>query len=118
MQAVEDADDGFAQRGAAHYGVVDDDEIVGVWTERTVSDVVDVGGQVVAAGALGDERAQLDVLDGHLFGTDASRQDAFDVGIVRLMAQIAYGLGLLAVQELVETLHHAVESHLGRVGDV
>ena len=92
MQAVEYLEDALAQGGAAHDGVVDDDEVVHMGAQGAVGDVVDVGGEVVARTGLRDERAQLDVLPGHLLA--AHREP-------------------LAAQ----ALHHAVEGHLGGVGD-
>ena len=57
VQAVQNADDALPQGGAAHDGVVDDDEVVHARIQTAVGDVIDVGGQVVTRVALGNERA-------------------------------------------------------------
>ena len=93
MQPVEDLEDALAEGGAAHYRVVDDDEVVLVGPERAVADVIDVGCQVVAFAAVADEGAQLDVLPHHFFNTHVVVESAYTVG-------------------------HTVEGHLGGVGDI
>ena len=93
MQAVEDFEDALLQRRAAHDRVVDDDEVVFVGPQRAVSDVIDVGGQIVALVASADERTELDVLPHHFL-------------YPHIVVQLADAVG------------HTVKSHLGGVGDV
>ena len=94
MQTVEHSEDALAERRPADNAVVDDDEVVLMGRQTAVADVVDVGSQVVTLCALGDEGAQLDVLPHHLLGPD------------------------LLMAEPSDAFSHAVESHLGRVGDI
>ena len=93
MQTVEDLEDALFQGSASHYRVVDDDEIVLVGTYRTVGDVIDMGCQIVTFGIVGNEGAQFDVFPNHFFDAHVSMQFPESVG-------------------------HAVECHLGGVGDI
>ena len=72
--AGEDFENRFFQRGAAHNGVIDDDEVV-VLLHHAVGDIVDVGNELLATFFLGDEGAHLDVLVGNLFATGPVFQD-------------------------------------------
>ena len=72
---------------------------------------------VVARVALGNERAQLDVLDGHLLTADAARENTLQLVVAGVVAQGGYLLHLLLVEVLVQPLKHAVEGYFGRVGD-
>ena len=76
VEAVEDADDAAAEGGAAHDAVVYDDEVVYMGADASVGDVVDVRGEVVAAVALGDEGAELDVFQDDLLAPYALGEDA------------------------------------------
>ena len=78
VEAVEDADDAAAEGGAADDAVVDDDEVVGVWLDAAVGDVVDVCGEVVAGVAFGDEGAEFDVFEDDFFAADALGEDALE----------------------------------------
>ena len=62
MQTVEYAQNALLEGCAAHDRVVNHDEVVDIRLNTTVSDVVDMRRKVIARVALGDERAQLDVL--------------------------------------------------------
>ena len=93
MQAVQNLKNALTQRGATDYRVVNDDEVVFIGTQRTVTDVIDVSCQVVALAVVSNKGSHLDVLPYHLLGTH----------IVALLA---------------ETIRHTVIGHLGRVRDI
>ena len=119
VQAVEDAEDALLQRGAAHYAVVDHHKGVAVGHDAAVGHVVDVRRKVVARAALGNEGAQLDVLDGYLLHAHLAPQYVGQ-GLVAELAgsrKLAYAHAAHVVEVLVEGLYHAYERHLGRVGD-
>ena len=118
MQAVHDADDALAQRGAAHNAVVDDHEVIHAGAQRTVGNVVDVGSKVVARITFGYESAHLDIFPRHLLRAYAARQDAVQALAVHIAAQGCNLAGLGIVQILIEALQHAVVGCFGRVGYV
>ena len=93
MQTVQDLEDALPQGGSAHDGIVDDNEIVFVRDQRTVSDVIDVSGKVVPRPVFRDERTQFDVLPHHL-------------------------LDAHVVIEPAHAVRHSVERHFRRIGDV
>ena len=70
MQAVQDAYDTLLQSGSAHDTVINDNQIIHVWFQTAVGDVIHMRCQIIAAVALGDKGAQLDVLDGNLLASD------------------------------------------------
>ena len=79
-----------------------------------------MGSQVVAAVAARDERAQLDVLDGHLLAPHVGAQHGLNLlarGLVVLGEGIQF-VHLLPVELLLEPIEHSVKGHFGRVGDV
>ena len=57
LETVENAKNALAEGSAAHYGVVDDDEVVDMGCEGTIGDVIDVSGEVVAFVGSADESA-------------------------------------------------------------
>ena len=118
VQAVENANDALAQRSAAHDAVVDHHEVVNARPDAAVSDVVHVGGEVVAAVALGDEGAHLDVLPRHFLRTYAARKNALEVGVGGSTAEAFYLFDFLLVEIVVKSFHHAVIGRLGGVGDI
>ena len=66
MQTVKDADNALFERGAPHYAVVNDDEVIHVWLQTSICYVVNVGRQIIAAIAFGYEGAEFYVFYCHL----------------------------------------------------
>ena len=65
----------MAKGRPTHDTVVDDDEVVHATLYGAVGDVVDVRCELIAALTLGDEGAELDVLDSDLLRADACGED-------------------------------------------
>ena len=93
IQPVENLEDALFQSGPPDDAVVDDDQVVNERGDGSVGNVIHVSSQVVAFVALGDERPQLDVFPNHLLNPHVMDNPA-------------------------ETVGHAVERHLGGVGDI
>ena len=93
MEAVENLEDALLEGGATHYRVVDDDEIVLIWSQTTIGDIIYMGGEVIALSTLGDECAQLDIFPNHLL-------DAW------------------LVSQSSDALNHSVKCHLCGIGDI
>ena len=93
VQSVEDLEDALFQGSAAHNRVVDDDEVILIGRQRTVGDVIHMGGKVVALRAVRDESAQFDILPHHLLYPHVVIQPAHAVG-------------------------HTVKSHLSCIGNI
>ena len=87
VEAIEDAEDGSLERGAADDAVVDDHQVVLAGVDGAVGDVVDVGYEVVAVGIFGDEGPQLRVFYGDLLDACAFVQDALHLIRVGVGAQ-------------------------------
>ena len=115
-QAVEDPDDTLAKGRPTHDAVVDDDEVVHATLYGAVGDVIDVCCELIAALPLGDEGAELDVLDSDLLGADACGEDLTQrfVGERRRALDLSE---LLLGEVLVHTLDHTIVCDFGRVGD-
>ena len=93
MQTVENLKDALFQRRASHYRVIDDHEVILVWCQRSITDVIHVSCQVVALRIVCDKGAQFDVFPYHLL--------------------YAY----LSVK-LTETVRHAIEGDFSRIGNI
>ena len=76
-QTVKNTDDALLQGRSAHDAVVDNHQIILLRNKASVSDVVYVGGQVIAAVAFGNEGTQLDVFDSHFLTADALGKNLF-----------------------------------------
>lgn len=70
MQTVKDFYDALSQGRPPHNRVINDHEIVLVRTHYAISDIIDMGSEVVAQSASGDECAQLYVLPRYLLEAD------------------------------------------------
>ena len=91
--------------------VVYDNQIVRAGHEAAVSDVVHMGGKVVATVALGNESTQLNVLNGHLLAPYAAGQDTLQLIVAGVVSQSGNLPHLLLVEIVVQSLQHSVESH-------
>ena len=75
-----------------------------------------MGGELIAALALGDEGTELDVLDRYLLGANVRREDGAQFGL-RVIGLRKEATKLLLRQVLVHALDHAVVSDFGGIGD-
>ena len=66
MQAVEDAEDTLLQSCTTHDTIVDDDEIVNMWLNTSVGNIIHMARQIISAVALRDESPELDILPSYL----------------------------------------------------
>ena len=86
MQAVEDADNALFQCSSPDDAVINNNQIIDMRYQTTVSNIVHMGGQVIPAVAFGDKGTQLDILDGHFLATDTPGQDFFQFLVVGVMS--------------------------------
>ena len=117
MQAVKYLQYTFFQRCAAHYAVVNYNKVVLVRLQRLVSNIIDMGCQVVARSSFRDECAQLDVLPCDLLAPYILMQQMLQLFIRRLVVHIHYQVYLLLVDITLEAAKHSIKSHLGRIRD-
>ena len=117
MQAIQDADDALSQGRAAHDTVVDHHQVIHERLNAAIGNVIDVGGQVVTAVALGDEGTQLDVFDRHFLAAHPHGEDLLQLLFLQEVTPVGDPLLLQFVQVVVQPLLHSEVGHLGGVGD-
>ena len=105
MQAVEDTDDALLQRSAPHDAIVNDNQIISVWNQASVSDVINMGGKVIPRISFGNEGAELDVLYRHFLAPDTLRKDLLQFGMAGLMPERFDALHFKLVQVIVESFN-------------
>ena len=66
MQAVEDAEDTLLQSCTTHDTIVDDDEIVNMWLNTSVGNIIHMARQIISAVALRDESPEFDILPSYV----------------------------------------------------
>ncbi len=116
-QAVQHLDDAFAQRGAAHDGVINHHQRVNAGADGAVGNVVHVLHHLGAAGIFGDEGAHLHVFDGNLLNAHAAANEFQHILIGHLVALRFEALQLNLVQPCLHAFDKAVEGSLRGIWD-
>ena len=117
LQTVENADDTLLQSRSSYNTVIDDYQVVFLWHEASVGNIIYVGCQVVAGISFCNKGTQLNILDGYLLASDALRKNLFQFFMTRRVTQ---GLDLLdfkLVQVIVQSFQHSIESYFSCIGN-
>ena len=111
MQTIKNTDNALFQCSSPDDAVINNNQIIHMRYQTTVSNIVHMGGQVIPAVAFGDKGTQLDILDGHFFATDTPGQDFFQFLVIGMMSQSLYLLYFQFIQIIVESFQQSIESH-------
>ena len=74
-----------------------------------------MGSQIITTVSFGDERTELNILDCHLFATNTTGKNNFQLLHIRVMPQCSDLLHFLLIQVIIQSLQHSVESNLRSV---
>ena len=116
-EAVEDAEDAALECRAADDAVVDDDHLVFASFDRAVGDVVGVRHEVVPGAVVGDEGAQLGVLQGNFLDPGPLLENGSDLMGIRIGTQADDALDLALVEVTLHSPDQPVVGGLCRIGN-
>ena len=83
----------------------------------SVGHIIDVAHHVAAVVIVGDESAQLHILDGEFLHPGAHAQNVFDCCCICLVLQLQQFLFLDLLQVVFQSFHHTVKRYFCRIGN-